>query len=563
VRSDGSIIDSSVIISCEFTEDVNSSTNLSLGDISSSELNVEIRSTEAIRQGEILTYCIIEDGVEKQIGIFIAEKPTVASRTSIRFSAYDNISRTEKVVSEWLRENQSLFPMTAMNLVLYVCQYCGAEYTRHEFPNQDIMINAFYADGITCRQVLSWVGEMAGRFVRANAEGKIEFAQYVKVPETIVTYQTGQANPVDMVVTDNNGDVGVTNVNMTVTDDGNGNVVATISGVNVLDVDGHVSLSMGVSIPYRQGGLSYETYQTDKIERVQIKHSDDDVGVIYPVEATGNTYSISRNMVLGACSLEDVTVVAETLYNQLKSVSYVPFTVNIPRTTAVRAGDIITVQDVNGNSFVSLVMKMSLSPTGVVISSTGDKSYGSSTAVASEKFSNLTGKILEISKSIDGLTVANKDLEGKFGELVLSNEEFKTTLSETYVTEDEFGKYQQTFATRFEQTAKDFTFSFEDTIADNTAATKDLQDKYLERTSYIRFEDGNIILGKSDSEIMLIQKNDRISFVRNVANKPEVAWFADDVLHVTEGEFTVQLDIGKFGFKPGARGNLSFKKVVK
>ena len=44
VRSDGSIIDSSVIISCEFTEEVNSTTNLSVGDVTASELTVEMLS---------------------------------------------------------------------------------------------------------------------------------------------------------------------------------------------------------------------------------------------------------------------------------------------------------------------------------------------------------------------------------------------------------------------------------------------------------------------------------------------------------------------------------------
>ena len=61
VRSDGSIIDSSVIISCEFTEEVNSDENLSVGDVTSSEVNLEIRSTDMVEQGEILTYYIIEE----------------------------------------------------------------------------------------------------------------------------------------------------------------------------------------------------------------------------------------------------------------------------------------------------------------------------------------------------------------------------------------------------------------------------------------------------------------------------------------------------------------------
>ena len=562
VRSDGSIIDSSVIISCEFTEEVNCNTNLSFGDVTSSELSVEIRSTEAIQQGEVLTYYMIEDGVETLIGEFIAEKPTVASRTTIRFSAYDNISKTEKLFSGWLRDNQELFPMTPMELLSYACSYCGVTYTGGEFPNQNITINAFYADDITCRQILSWVGALAGRFVRANAAGDIEFAQYTENLSAGVTYRAGYANPINIVVTDNDGNVVITSDEMVVADDGYGNVIATIEDISVVDVDGNVTLAMGVAVPYLQGSLSYETYQTDTIARVQIKHSDDDIGVIYPEEADGNCYVISQNMLLGVCSTEDVTAVAKTLYEQLRTVTYVPFSVTLPRTLKVRAGDIIALRDINGHSFVSLVMKMNVAANGVTISSTGDKSYGSTAAVASEKFTNLTGKVLEMSKSVDGLKIANRDLEGKYSSLEMSTEAFKTTVGDTYVTNDEFTEYQGTVSTELVQTADRFEFKFNETKSAVDAVDKDLQDKYNERTSYIRFEDGNIILGKSGSEILLIQKNDRISFVRNVKDLPEVAWFADDILHVTEGEFTVQLGIGKFGFKPGANGNLSFKKVV-
>ena len=124
VRSDGSIIDSSVIISCEFTEAVNSNTNLSVGDVTSSELTVEVLTTGVIQQDEVLTYSIVEDGVETKIGVFKAEKPTVATRTSMRFSAYDNVVKTEKLFSDWLRENQQLFPMPLRTLVEYACSYC-------------------------------------------------------------------------------------------------------------------------------------------------------------------------------------------------------------------------------------------------------------------------------------------------------------------------------------------------------------------------------------------------------------------------------------------------------
>lgn len=428
VRSDGSIIDSSVIISCEFTEEVNCGTNLSFGDVTASELNLEIRSTEAIQQGEVLTYYMIEDDEETLIGEFIAEKPTVASRSSIKFSAYDNVSKTERPFSGWLRDNQGLFPMTPMELLTHACSHCEVAYAGGDFPNQDITINAFYADDITCRQILSWVGALAGRFVRANAAGAIELAQYTENWTTGIAHKAGYANPINIVVTDAYGNVVITCDEMATDDDGYGNVIATIERASVADTYGNVTLLVGTTVPYFQGSLSYETYHTDAITRVQIKHSDDDVGVIYPEEATGNCYVISQNMLLGACSTKDVMAVAQTLYNQLRSVTYVPFSVTLPRTLKVRAGEIVGVQDVNGHSFISLVMKMSVSGSGVTISSTGDKSYESAAAVASEKFGNLTGKVLEISKTVNGLSIANKSLDGRVGSLELNTETFQVQI---------------------------------------------------------------------------------------------------------------------------------------
>ena len=551
VRSDGSIIDSSVIISCEYTEEVNSSENLSVGDVTSSEINLEIRSTDMVEQGEVLTYYIIEDGVEKLIGVFNAEKPTIASRTSIKFSAYDNIVKSERIFSEWLRDNQGLFPMTLAQLVSHACEYCGLTLSTTAFPQSEVVINAFYADDITCRQILSWASAMAGRFVRATSSGAIEFAWYADATNYTVAPSAAEAAAPLSVTDDGEGNVSIMGEGAVVSDDGEGNVTLEVPSAKVLYNNGVITLATGVTVPYKYGGLSYEAYSTDTIERVQIKQSDDDVGVIYPGDITGNCFVISGNMLLATCSTEDITAVAMNLYNQLHTITYVPAKVSLLRTIAIRAGDIINIQDSNGTAITTYVMKVAVTPSGTNVESTGNKSYDTNAAVSSEKYTNLVGKILEIKKTVDGLVVENKDLAGKVGSLELSTDEFKTYVGETYVSEDEFGAYQESVSTQFSQTKDAFEMRFESTSEAIADVDKDLQDKYNERVSYIRFEDGNIILGRSDSDILLIQKNDRISFVRNVTNLPEVAWFANDILHVTEGQFTVQLGIGKFGFKPG------------
>lgn len=594
VRSDGSIIDSSVIISCEFAEEVNSDTNLMVGDVTSTELSVEVLSSVRVEQDEMLTYYVIEDGVETLIGRFKVEKPTIASRTTMRFNAYDNVLKTERIFSDWLVKSQASFPMSLLALTQAACDYCGVTLATVDFPHTELSVRAFYGDGITCRQVIGWAAAIAGRFVRANADGEIEFAWYSEVDGIICT-PSGTSYAAEMKVTDDgDGNIAVTNPRMTVNDDGQGNVTVDIPGVQVLYSDGDVSFVSETVIPYFLDGISYESYTTDPIEQVRINHAESDVGICFPTDATGNCFTISGNMILGACAPGDVSGVAASLYNQLSSISYVPAKIRVPRTIKVRAGDIVRMYTPFGETLRTYVMRMSINASGSSVESTGDKSYGTNAAVSSQKYNNLTGRMMEVTNSADGLETKNTDLEGRvsrmaqtvqgletsvlqtmtdlnglredtatqFTSTVQTAKEMVDTALEEYVTSDELGSYKSSVSTQFTQTSDEFKMQFDSAKEEISHVNEDLQQKYEERSKYIRFVDGDIILGSSGSEIMLIIKNDRISFVRNVSGLPEVAWFADDVLNVTEGQFMTQLNIGKFGFRPGASGNLSFKKVV-
>ena len=594
VRSDGSIIDSSVIISCEFSEEVNNDTNLSVGDVTSSELDVEILSTVRVEQDEMLTYYIIEDDVEILIGQFKVERPTIASRTTMRFTAYDNVVKSEKVFSDWLVQNQGQFPMSLLSLVQAACDYCGVVLATTDFPHASLSVGAFYGDGITCRQILSWAAAIAGRFVRANTAGEIEFAWYTEM-NGIVCSPGPASYAANLSITDDGmGNISVTSKEMTVSDDGNGNVSVDIPGTRVIYSDGNVSFVSDTAIPYFLDGISYESYSTDVIDQVRINHSETDVGITYPTDATGNCFTLSGNMILGACAVGDVGGVAASLYNQLSTISYTPAKIRVPRTIRIRAGDIIRLYTQFGDIVQTYAMRVTVTASGTSVESTGDKSYGTNTAVSSQKYANITGRVMEVTLDAEGLEARNADLEGRVTQIgmtvqgletsvlnaitavnglredtatqmtstVQTAKEMVDTALEEYVTTDEFGTYKSSVSTQFTQTSNEFKMQFESTKTDITKVNNDLQQKYEERTKYIRFVDGDIVLGSSGSEIMLIIKNDRISFVRNVSGLPEVAWFADDVLNVTEGQFTTQLNIGKFGFRPGASGNLSFKKVV-
>ena len=598
VRSDGSIIDSSVIISCELSEEVNSDTNLMVGDVTSTELSVEILATVRVEQDEMLTYYIIEDGVETLIGEFKVEKPTIASRTTMRFMAYDNVLKTEKIFSDWLIQNQASFPMSLLALTQAACDYCGVSLATVDFPHTELSVGAFYGDGITCRQVLGWAAAIAGRFVRANTAGEIEFAWYTEIDGIICTPSSSSFAADISVTDDGQGNVSINSPRMTVSDDGNGNVNVDIPGVQVLYSNGNVTFASQTVVPYFMDGISYESYATDVIEQVRINHSETDVGISFPTDATGNCFTISGNMILGACAVGDVSGVAASLYNQLSPISYTPMKIRVPRTIKVRAGDIVRLYTPFGETLRTYVMRVSITASGTSVESTGDKSYGTNAAVSNQKYTNLTGKMMSMKIDTEGLESKNTDLEGRMSRIAQTVQGLETTVldttkdlsdlkgettnqitntlqtakeliqsaTSTLVTSDGLEERVSEVKSEFSQTAEGFRLQFESQGGLIDKVTGDLKKQNDERIKYIRFVDGDIILGEDGNSVTLTIKNDRISFTQN---GDEVAYLAASdkfrKLYIVDGEFLGNLQVGTFALLPrteGAnKGNLSIKKV--
>lgn len=134
-------------------------------------------------------------------------------------------------------------------------------------------------------------------------------------------------------------------------------------------------------------------------------------------------------------------------------------------------------------------------------------------------------------------------------------EEIRTEIAETYYSGDDIVSM---ISTRLEQTVDGFTFSFDSLQAlvnDNDA---DARTRFKEISRYIRFEDGDIVLGEQGNELVLRVSNDRISFLDDGA---EVAYFSNKKLYVLDGQFLQSLRVGPFAWIPRANGNLSLIKV--
>ena len=179
-----------------------------------------------------------------------------------------------------------------------------------------------------------------------------------------------------------------------------------------------------------QDSLSCKQYQTDVIQRVQLKQAEDDVGVIYPADADGNVFAISGNLMLSMLDTPTLEAIAQDLYTKVKYISYTPAECKLFPTCAVNAGDIIKINTVQTGELTVYVMSVYTDSSGTQVSSTGDQNYSDKAAVSSEKYQNPQGRYYLLKKSIDGLKATAKDLEGNISEIEQTAERIATSVSD-------------------------------------------------------------------------------------------------------------------------------------
>lgn len=351
---------------------VNAGQEFTIGSAFSDYIEAEIWADPGgslqITAGDALTYYRQDDaGNRTKVGVFYAEKPTRTKRNSYKVTAYDTMSKLDADFSGWLHANQAQFPKTIWQLVQLACQRAGVALASSSLPiNGSYSVQAFYADDLTCRQIISWAAEAAGCYAHMNADGKLQFLTYTDKRSTAKITPDGASN----------------------------------------------------STTYYADSLSYEDYTVKAIEKVQIRQSDSDVGVIYPDSTTAtNTYVVQGNLLLTTGTEANLKSVVQNLYNVLKNVTYTPCKVSVPSSSGLACGQIVHVKDARGREFDTYLMSATISSGKASFESVGSASRESSSAVNSQSYKNLTGKMLEIKTSVDGLEVKASDLTGKYTDL--------------------------------------------------------------------------------------------------------------------------------------------------
>ena len=417
------------VVSLTHHSAVNSGQELTIGSACSDSIEAELwcepGGSLRITEGDVITcYRQSTSGARTKVGVFRAEKPTRTKRSTYKITAYDGMSRLDADFSAWLYAHQSSFPLSLTAVVNQALALAGVHLAGGAAlpDNGSYPVQAFYSDGLTCRQIVSWAAEAAACYAHMDADGKLVFARPASGSTAIAPQkETG-------------------------------------------------------AVGYFADSLSYEDYTVAAIQKVQIRQSDSDIGVIWPDDAAAlNTYAVQGNLLLTTGTEASLKPVAQAIYNALKDITYTPCNVEIPAGSGIAPGQLVRVRDVRGRTFQTLVMSAQTSGGRTTLESTGSPRRDSSGAVNHQTWKNLQGRMLEISAGVDGLSVKASELSGNYSELSQTVEGFKTEVQNTVSSQNEKISTVESNYSSLSQTVSGLssTVSSVKTTANNAASKAD------------------------------------------------------------------------------------------
>lgn len=235
------------------TWQINDALDISLGSACAAMLEATLFGDAPI-ETDMEIRCF-EDG--QLMGSFCCQEPRRTGST-LSFTAYDAMIRFDRDITAWL-EVQT-FPIQAQALAQNLCGLCGVSLDAQLPPFE---IPAFSQPGITGRQLLQYLGQLAGKLWHIRADGCLELLWF-------------DAGPVELTAC-------------------------------------------------RQDTLRVAEAPAAPIERVLIRTSENEVGAVWPDGSleSANTYILQGNPLLPPPA--DRQAVAKELYERLKDYRCTPF----------------------------------------------------------------------------------------------------------------------------------------------------------------------------------------------------------------------------------------------
>ena len=132
--------------------------------------------------------------------------------------------------------------------------------------------------------------------------------------------------------------------------------------------------------------------------------------------------------------------------------------------------------------------------------------------------------------------------------------EILNNITNNYVDKDTYAQFTSSVSSSFEQTTSDMEMKFT-TVSEGLTQVNNSLESYKETVSTnIRFSEDGMEIGKTDSPFGVSISNEKMSFTENNA---EIAYISNQEMLITDANITNSLKIGHYKFIPRSNGNLS------
>lgn len=387
------------------------------------------------------------------------------------------------------------WPYTMGNFLSMVCTQCGVE-----LADGVELINGDFSvlrfiQQVTGRQLIKWIAGANAAFATITPEGKLTFSTYTDA-----------------------GDLGL-----------------AVKSLKLAD------------------------YATAPIERVVVKQHEDDVGISWPENSEGETYTILNNPLLAVHGQITLLTHLERIAQRTIGISYIPAEAQLLDPDGkCRPGTYITITDRYGNKHRTAVFSVKHQGSVSTIKSTGNHSRDSAGAVnGQDAVKVLQGRVAkihvdleEVSTELSQTTIDLNSVKNEQSSIKQTVDGISSRVSET----EESMSGLETKYTQLDQHTDGLNLSVTTLRAE--IGKKADQSQVNEITEHFRFAADGMTITNSSTGMGINVSEQQVAFTGG--NDPTTI-ITPNAMETTNLQVGVRLDVGGFSWIPRTNGNLSLR----
>lgn len=302
----------------------------------------------------------------------------------VQCTCYDNMLAFDKIIDDWWN-NHVQFPISIRNLVISLFTEVGVQYTLPEtFTNENFVITdkPTFFENVAASEVLSYIQEVVGGFFKVDRLGIVRLLNARKLGAFGLVPKIGLYPKEGLYPA-------------------------------ASDVVGFGENAEIQDYAYRHifGDLTVAEYAVNKISALQIRGTENDVGVV--VGSGTDAYIIEGNPLLFNITDSTGREVAENLFAILKELVYVPFSGEFKALPFLEVGDCVYVVTYIGNVVKSPILHRVMSSTKLSVDSfvTKGTKHRQIKRTVNRMLSTINQKTHEMINTVDELSSTISNVE--------------------------------------------------------------------------------------------------------------------------------------------------------